>query len=182
MTLSKVLLAIVAGPVVLGCSSETADGQDAGTHGEGLEDVIYEGGATDEALVVLLDASPVSVPAQAAVVDEPADGATVGAATPATVAWHIGQAGGTSAPFPKHGTPINGRAYFLTFESDTGDRLARVFTTSLTYTPSADVWASFAGAGGPVQLSILNAVFENNLIVADSGPFEGVPSSFTVAD
>jgi hypothetical protein len=146
---------------------------------EDLADVIYEGGATDEALEALLAATAVDDPAQAAVVDEPTDGAMLEAATPVTVAWHIG-ATATGAPFPKHGTPVNGRAYFLTFESAGGDRLARVFTAELTYAPSAEVWGRFADSGGPVVLQIVNAVFEDNLIPADAGPFSGTPSTFTV--
>lgn len=146
---------------------------------EGIADVIYEGGATDEALEALLAATAVDEPAQAAVVDEPSDGAMLEAATPGTVAWHIGAAA-TGAPIPKHGTPVNGRAYFLTFESAGGDRLARVFTADLTYAPSAEVWGRFADSGGPVTLEIVNAVFEDNLIPNDAGPFAGVPSTFTV--
>ncbi|WP_437934858.1 hypothetical protein [Sorangium sp. So ce341] len=186
-----------------------------------LADVIYEGGATDEALDALLAADPKDEPSQGTVFDAPEDGAAVpGDAAPA-LTFHVAGAARWTAPgaapalgvagawpgVPEagapaagaspwaelgallgpvraaraHGMPINGRAYFLVFSTAEREGLLRVFTTKLSYTPDAAAWDKLRAAGGPITVSVLNAVFENNRIVQGGGPFTGEPVTFSVA-
>ncbi|WP_437314132.1 hypothetical protein [Sorangium sp. So ce385] len=175
-----------------------------------LADVIFEGGATDEALEALLAADPKDEPSQGTVFDAPEDGATVpGDAAPA-LTFHVGGAARWTAPGAApalgfagarpaaspwaelgallgpvraaraHGMPINGRAYFLVFSTAEREGLLRVFTTKLSYTPDAAAWDKLRAAGGPITVSVLNAVFENNRIVQGGGPFTGEPVTFSV--
>jgi hypothetical protein len=66
----------------------------------GYDDVILQGGMTDEALVALagaLDqAPPASMPARAPTLDSPADSAAIPRASGTTFAWHFGMS--ASAP------------------------------------------------------------------------------------
>jgi hypothetical protein len=79
-----------------------------------------------------------------------------------------------------HGTPINGRAYFLVFSTAKSEGVLRVFTTRLDYTPDAAAWAKLRAAGGPITATALNAVFENNRVVVGEAPWEGEPVTFTI--
>ncbi|WP_437874975.1 hypothetical protein [Sorangium sp. So ce513] len=63
-----------------------------------LADVIYEGGATDEALDVLLAATPKDDPAQGTVFDAPEDGATLPGDAPPELTFHIAGAAQGAAP------------------------------------------------------------------------------------
>ncbi|WP_437478536.1 hypothetical protein WME75_30480 [Sorangium sp. So ce1014] len=193
-------------------SSGTSSGPD-------VDDVIYEGGATDEALLALLAAAPKDEPSQGTVFDAPAEGATLaGDAAPeltfrvagaaqwrapgaapalrfAGAAPGAGDSGAAGASLwaevgallgpvraaRAHGTPINGRAYFLVFSTAEREGLLRVFTTKLSYTPDAAAWEKLRAAGAPITASVINAVFENNRIVQGGGPFPGEPVSFSVA-
>jgi hypothetical protein len=81
-----------------------------------------------------------------------------------------------------HGTPIDGRAYFLVFRTEENPRLLRVFTTRLDYTPSAEAWAKLSGeGGGPITVEITGAIFEQNRIPQDGGPWLGETLSFEFA-
>ncbi|WP_437775416.1 hypothetical protein [Sorangium sp. So ce1097] len=82
-----------------------------------LADVIYEGGATDEALDVLLAAEPKDDPAQGTVFDAPEDGATLPGDAAPELTFHIaGAAQGAApraAPAPRRaagGAPVDLRA------------------------------------------------------------------------
>lgn len=74
-----------------GCGDDTADGE---TQGEEIDGVVYEGGATDEALDALLAKERQTDPAKTAVFDWPSNGETLSASTPTTFCWHIGDATG----------------------------------------------------------------------------------------
>jgi hypothetical protein len=78
-----------------GCSDDSHDGE---THVEGLGDVVYEGGATDEALEALLAQERQQDPTKAAVFDWPSNGEVLGAATPSPFCWHVGAATGAVTP------------------------------------------------------------------------------------
>lgn len=174
-----------------------------------LDAVVYEGGATDEALRALLSATPTSDPAQAAVFSSPTNGASLPADPPPKLTWHLGGATGRLTPRAPHGgarvasavptvqaalhrllravpaarahgAPINGRAYFLVFSAANGEAALRVFTTRLDYTPDAAAWAKLGAVGGPITATALNAVFENNRVVSGEAPSEGEPVEFTI--
>lgn len=154
------------------------------------EGVIYAGAATDEALQALLLATPKSDPSQSVVVDAPASGAIMPKDLPPTITWHVG--GGMGATLraigewlgPRaawaHGAPVNGRAYFLVFATKTNPKAARIFTTNLDYTFDAATWAKLALEQGPVTLTITNAIFEDNRVAQDGGPFPGEAVTFSI--
>ncbi|WP_437606012.1 hypothetical protein WMF20_33855 [Sorangium sp. So ce834] len=181
-----------------------------------LADVIFEGGATDEALDALLAVDPKDEPSQGTVFDAPEDGTSVPGDAAPELTFHVAGAARWTAPgaapalgfagarpgapaagaspwaelgallgpvraAQAHGMPINGRAYFLVFSTSGREGLLRVFTTKLSYTPDAAAWDKLRAAGGPITVSVLNAVFENNRIVQGGGPFAGEPVTFSVA-
>ncbi|EYF00732.1 hypothetical protein [Chondromyces apiculatus] len=81
-----------------------------------------------------------------------------------------------------HGSPLNGRGYLLVFTSSDDDQVVmRVFTSVLTYTPDPSEWERLQTAAQPLTLVITNAVFEDNVIAEDAGPFAGEPSTFIVS-
>lgn len=177
-------------PVALSACDESDSGADD------LSDVLYEGGATDEGLVDLLARTPIDGSAEAANILEPSAGAALPSA-PATFSWAVGATARVphgfeprrSAPRPRtrlglrtllgpgvayaHGAPINGRAYFLVLSTPGKAKLVRVFTMNLSFTPSASVWERVLGSGEPVTASVLSAIFENNRVAQDGGPFVG---------
>ena len=59
------------------------------------------------------------------------------------------------------------------------ERFVRLFTTPFEYAPTSDVWNQFASAHD-VSVTITNAIFEENLVAIDGGPFRGPPSTFVV--
>lgn len=210
------MLSLVAGAA--GASLLSACGDDHSHDGEGggtnadLADVIYEGGATDEALEALIAAGATSDAAQGTRFLTPAAGAVLDPSTPVAFTWAVGQ---TSASAPEasprgrgrsrarvspslveravgslfgvrtahaHGTPIDGRAYFLVFRTESNPRLLRVFTTRLEYTPSAEAWAKLTGeGGGAITAEITGAIFEQNRIPQDGGPWLGETLGFEFA-
>jgi hypothetical protein len=184
------LLALTGAPGVIlsGCETPAQPPPPANTID--TAGVVYEGLATDEALVILLALEARSEPAENAVVDYPADQMALPAATPATFAWHIGEMAGVwpsleSMLGPRaayaHGAPVNGRGYFLVFSTPSSPKLLRVFTTDLTYTPDAAAWASLVGANLPISLTITNAIFEDNRVAQDGGPYVGSSVSFSIS-
>jgi hypothetical protein len=198
-----------------GPSEETTPESDIG-------DVIYQGGASDEALEFLLGKAPSVDASQGTVFDAPEGGASLPAATPPTFKWHVGgmsgvdsraedqraaRAGGAAeracgarncggvAGFidglrelaggereaSAHGPPVNGRAYFLVFSTESGEALGRVFTTLLEYTPDAAAWGKITASGGTIKASITGAIFDNNRIAVGGGPFAGQDVTFSIA-
>ena len=193
-------LALTVGLAVASCaggepSSTSSTGGSTGSGADDLSDVIYEGGATDEALIALLAQTPKSDPAQAVGLVAPTEGETLGAATPFAFSWAVGSAS-RRAPGAleraigflfrvreahAHGTPISGRAYFLVCSTASNEKLLRVFTTALTYTPSADAWAKLVAAGAPIRVDIVIAIFESNRVADGGGPYGGTPRTFQIA-
>lgn len=168
---SLVLAALLA--TAVGCGDDHGHeddgghgGASTGTAGGDLADVVYEGSATDEALVELLAASAVEDGAQAAALTAPAAGTALDPATVVDFTWEVGSV-------PRHGDPLNGRAYLVVFSTPASPELLRVFTTNLTYTPDADAWATITGAGEAVSVTITNAVFEQNRVAQGGGPWVG---------
>ncbi|MBK6516605.1 MAG: hypothetical protein IPM79_00670 [Polyangiaceae bacterium] len=194
---------------LVACSDSTADGA-GGAGGGGsddLADVIYEGGASDEALEALLAQTAEDDAAEGTRFLAPAEDAALDATTPASFEWAVGTTA-QSAPSPTrpparpareeglleravgvllgvktahaHGTPVNGRAYFLVLGTASSPKLVRVFTTNLSYTPAAAVWQRLVDAGEPITGSITNAIFEDNRVAQGGGPFAGTELHFTV--
>lgn len=162
------------------------------------KDVIYDG-ATDEALLELLGAKVVTgkaskvtlptagqkIPSAGAIPtfawDAPSQAAlplhfTTPAWTPSKLAQMLSLEGVAHA----HGTPTNGLAYFLVFGTASNAKLVRVFTVKNTYQPTADVWARLTGAKAAINLVITAAVFQDNLVAKDGGPYASPAVTFTV--
>lgn len=64
--------------------------EDTTPGGTDISDVIYEGGASDEALEFLLAKAPSVDASQGTVFDAPEGGASLPSATPPTFKWHVG--------------------------------------------------------------------------------------------
>ena len=161
-----------------GCGDDHGH-EDEGGHGHGgdtssstaggeLDGVIYEGAATDEALIELLAATPVDDATQAAGFTAPAEGSALDPAAPPTFTWEAGAV-------PRHGDPVNGRAYLVVFATATDPEVLRVFTTETSYTPDAAAWSTVTGAGAAVTVTITSAIFEQNRVAQGGGPWVGPP-------
>lgn len=173
-SLAPIALMVLAGALPA-CGDDTgaADGGgdgDGGSTSSGgeLDGVIYEGGASDEALLELLAATPVEDATQAAAFTAPAEGTALDPATVPTFTWEVGAV-------PRHGDPVNGRAYLLVFATASDAELLRVFTTELSYTPDANAWSTVTGAGAAVTVTITSAIFEQNRVTQGGGPWVGPP-------
>jgi hypothetical protein len=79
-----------------------------------------------------------------------------------------------------HGTPFTGTATFLVFSVDTDPKLVRVLTSETSYTPEQAAWDKLAAAGKSITLTLVTALFEQNRVLQDGGPFAGSASQFTV--
>jgi len=174
------------------------------------DDVIYAGETTDEALVALVSAldqkAPADVASQAPTLDTPAAGALPKTPIP-TFTWHVGgmtarplapvlfpveapRARGFLSPLAElvgpvraahaHGTPFTGTATWLVFSTDANPKLARVLTGETSYTPEQAVWDRLVAAKAPITLTLVGAVFADNRIVTDGGPFQGSKTTFTI--
>jgi hypothetical protein len=186
-----------------------AQGDTSGSGAHGNADVIYEGGATDEALAELEAAgAPTTNAAETASFTAPLADAALPAATPAAFTWALPAQGsrlellpqGREVPGPlersataalglllsgvreahAHGDPVNGRAFFVVFSTAAEPELVRVFTTASTYTPDDAAWTALKGAAAPITATITSAVFESNRVAADGGPFTGGTVTFTI--
>jgi hypothetical protein len=166
-----------------------------------IEGVIYDGLATDEALLAMLTANVKKDPTQAVVVDVPAAGATLPKDLPPTLTWHVQGGSASRNGFPvdwfvrtasaigdwigpgnawAHGAPVNGRAYHLVFSAPDNPEIVRVFTTELTYTFDAATWTKLGQVGKPITLQVTNAIFESNRVAVDGGPFAGESVTFSI--
>ncbi len=174
------------------------------------DDVIYAGETTDEALVALASAldqkAPANVPSQAPTLDTPAADAALPKTPIPTFTWHVGgmttrtpaallpleapAARGFLSPLAElvgpvrtahaHGTPFTGTATWLVFSTDANPKLARVLTGATSYTPEQAVWDRMVAAKAPITLTLVGAVFADNRIVTDGGPFQGSKTTFTI--
>jgi hypothetical protein len=171
-----------------------------------IADVVYQGETTDEALVRLLDLTPLDSSVQL-VLDAPSEpllpraapseftfhlltaaqrtGATPGVldARPgwARYAWsELGALLGPIRVARAHGTPYNGQAFYLAFSSSEDELALQVFTGGTSYTPDAAAWQTLMDAAQPITLRITWATFEENEVVADGGPFLGTEFSFAI--
>lgn len=194
MAAGAAVLALQAG--LWACGSGGGGGTAGSAAAPDMEGVVYAGTANDEALYALLTAKVTADAAQAAVFDVPAEGAALPEDTPATFQWHV--AGASAAVSPKgavwaalgslvgerealaHGAPVNGRAYLVVFSTPGDDKLLRVFTTDLSYTPDATAWAALTSAKGTISATVTNALFEEGRITQGGGPFQGKTVTFSI--
>lgn len=79
-----------------------------------------------------------------------------------------------------HGEPFNGIATYLVFSTASNPKLLRVLTSAEEFTPSKEAWGEMAAVGKPIKLSLVAAVFEENRVPQDGGPFAGIGITFTV--
>ena len=194
----------LAGLVAFACSSSASPAGDAGIDTD-VSDVLYEGGATDEALEALV-AAPVKT-GKAPFISAPTAGQVLPKEAPFTFTWSEAK----QAMLPRertllpatrnvrapklhldlvlslfegtahaHGTPINGQAYLLTFATEAEPKLVRVFTAKTTYVPSADAWNKLLAAKTTIQFRVRAATFEDNRLIESGGPFDSENVSFTV--
>lgn len=154
-----------------------------------ISDVLYEGGATDEALEALV-AAPVKT-GMAPAITAPTAGQAIPKAAPFAFTWTepkqallrrmldqgISLFEGTAYA---HGDPINGNGYLLTFSTAKDAKLVRVFTANKTYTPSADAWNKLVAAKTTINVRVRAATFEDNRVIATGGPFDSQSVAFTV--
>ena len=199
-------------------------GTGGGAGGSSHDDVIFEGGATDEALAALLAGEVTDDAAQAAYLTTPVEGASVPTSSPLTFAWRVGpppsgalrtvpgRRFGNGSPRPDvgpsrfsvleppsspggdlmawlaparvayaHGAPVNGRGYLLVIQDAEGRVLRRVFTLDLTHTPAVADWSTLTQTPGILRASVLGAVFEDNRVATDGGPWQGPETAFSFA-
>jgi hypothetical protein len=182
-----------------------------------IADVLYEGGATDEALEALLEGVVKDDPAEAAIFTWPADGEKLLKSNPVSFCVRIGPAEGAGASvapgdvrlgavsepprwlgllpaaagatffaLPQtalaHGTPISGRAYFFVFSTMDDTAVLRVFSMSPDYLPDAEALMRLHAVTDKIKVEVTNAIFEENRIPADAGPFKGVPITVQFVD
>jgi len=185
------------------CSSDDDPVKPAGeTPNEDLEGVVYLGGANDEGLEVLLDASV--KPSPAPVITSPEAGEVLEG--PLTFGYHAGETAALDAPAPRsetgsargrfvttlaellgaersahaHGAPMNGEGYLLTFGSADEPELLRVFTDQTTYLPNAEEWQTLVDASGELTLTVTLGVFDEGRLAPGGGPFESAPLAFSI--
>lgn len=79
-----------------------------------------------------------------------------------------------------HGEPYNGTATLVELTAKDGAKLLRVFTSEQTLTPSQAAWDEIAAAAQPITIKLTSAVFEENRVTADGGPFAGSTTDFTI--
>jgi hypothetical protein len=168
-----------------------------------VSDVVYETGASDEALLELLAAKADT--SKAPVINLPKEAQVLPRNAPPTFSWTEAEAtaalpilGPPAAPTERkswhelwptlftfegvahaHGPPTNGNAYLLVFSNDASPNLVRVFTPRTSYTPTTAVLERLVTAQGPLRLQVTHAVFEDNRIATRGGPYPSKVVSFT---
>lgn len=102
-------------------------------------------------------------------------------ATPKPIASPLRELLGAPRQAFAHGDPYNGTGTFLVFSTDTNPKLLRVFTSDLKFTPSQEAWNAMVAVGKPITATLTTAIFEQNRIGPDDGPFVGASIQFTIA-
>ena len=188
---AAVLLAAAAS-YASGCSSKDDHHAPSGVNA----DVVYQGGTNDEALDKLLAAKISTDASKAPAFTAPADAAKLPAATVPEFAWKPMPTGQLrwikprisphATPFgPErsayaHGAPVNGRTFLLVFSTPGNTKVLRVFTTATRYKPDDASWGKLKSAGGVITATLTTAMYDNNNLVQDGGPFAGPPIKLEV--
>ena len=79
-----------------------------------------------------------------------------------------------------HGAPFNGTAYYLVISDAKAKPRLQVFTSELSFTPEAVDWQNLGQAPQPLTLTITSAVFDQNDVPRDGGPFVGGAFEFSI--
>lgn len=200
-------LTVVASTILYaGACTTTPPATSQGAGGSAVtlpDEVIYEAGATDEALLELLAKDPTDVASERLVFDTPAAGSTLSVDTPPTFSWHFGPSASLAPPSRERGrdaepSPTERGAFWGPLRELVGPMRAAeahgdpvngrgtllsfrsgdtvlfvVFTMATTYTPSAAAWQALVDEGGAIEVATLSADFDDNLILAGNGPFTG---------
>ncbi|HET9932096.1 MAG TPA: hypothetical protein VFQ35_15440 [Polyangiaceae bacterium] len=200
---SRVLAFALAWAFCCGCSSD----HHADDENPSLSDVVFVGGTTDEALSVMLDATPKDVASERVTFVSPEPSATLSKAAPVAIQfqgaharlqapvderpaqrpslarralWDLEQLLKPIGVAHAHGAPFNGTGYFLVFEDAAHQSRLRVFTDQTAYTPDSAGWGAIAAGQQPIKLSVTSAVFEENAVLGDGGPFAAGSIEFSV--
>jgi hypothetical protein len=80
-----------------------------------------------------------------------------------------------------HGSASNGVGYLVEFSTPAAPKYLRIFTTKTSYVPLGDAWQRLQAAKTGIRMKITAATFEENRLVAGSGPFESEAVTFTIA-
>ncbi len=72
-----------------------------------------------------------------------------------------------------HGPPISGRGYYLVAQDEEGVSRYRLWTTALEHTPGDIDWKILAEASGTVRITVVNALFHDDVVVQGGGPWAG---------
>jgi hypothetical protein len=78
-----------------------------------------------------------------------------------------------------HGPAFTGTGTLLTFASASNPKLLRIFSGRTSYAPTVEEFDALARAGS-FTLHLVSAVFMNNRVVAEGGPFDGSTTEFSV--
>jgi hypothetical protein len=147
-----------------------------------LTDVIYENETTDEALLALQ--SRATLTGKSPKLTAPTANQIM--SVPTALVWTEPSA---ALPFWRsflegtalaHGTPLNGGGYFVVVSSKTNPKVARIFTSKTSYTPSAAVWTKLKAETGMLTVTVKAATFEDNKIPSAGGPYVSAPVTFSV--
>jgi hypothetical protein len=161
-----------------------------------IADVIYRPGATDEGLLTLLNARAVTRTSAEPVITAPTEGAELAASMTftyqagATARRRIQRGGARDWSLPgwltlersafAHGAPMNGDAFFVAFSTTGHPKFMRIFTQDMSYVPTDAEWQHLATAGDTITLTVTRAIYEENRLTEDGGPYVGKPLHFSV--
>jgi hypothetical protein len=178
------------------CSSSTPSAQDPPE----LPQVIYAGATTDEALTRMLALAAEDVSTQHLLIDSPAPGASLPASESITLSFQQAAAtlripasnrqrnargrAETRSPLTRfmawlsplgvahaHGAPFNGVGYYLVLSDAAHQQKLRVFSDRRSYTIETPLGTALQAAKQPLTLTITKAVFEENEVTENGGPF-----------
>lgn len=78
---------------------------------------------------------------------------------------------------------MNGTGYLFVLSTPSNAKVLRVFTSQSSYKPDAAAWDTVkkAAAGTTVSAVVTTALFDNNKVIANGGPYAGQPIQFEVA-
>ena len=70
-----------------------------------------------------------------------------------------------------------GNGYYLQFTRD-GKSVLTVFTTNTSYTPTVSAWTKLGT--GNTSVTLTAALFDNNNVARDGGPYVSAPALLTI--